>query len=437
MSDSNRSQLCFFALILFSCWSPSWSDDIADQKRTATQLIESRGFVSQTHKVTTQDGYILTMHRIVNPFYSEVKKRPIILQHGLLGSSAGWLINEDGPWANSTDEISLIPDIMVNGSCGNNIGFELSLRGYDVWMPNSRGNFYSLDHLSLNSSGPNSWHYWEFSFDELIKYDLPATIDYVRKETDSETVGYVGHSQGSLIMFGLMATQPKYSDIIKPFIAMAPVTTINFMVSPIRYLSHQWIIGPLAWKGGPFMASNSLLKTMASWCPKEFSFICSNLQFVLSGFNPEQYNERRSAAHLSHMPQGTSFRNMVHYARNYNAKKFQMYETGNKKMNFDLYGSETPPVYPLENIASEDIHLMYADNDFLVDLKDVELLKHSLSHLKVLREYRVPMPSWNHLDFVLGKDAGFYINSRIIKILDSYEPNAKPTEASETVETIV
>src|SRR5688572_3667725 len=51
------------------------------------QLIESRGFVSETHHVTTADGYILTLFRIVNPDVNETeRKRPIILQHGLLSS---------------------------------------------------------------------------------------------------------------------------------------------------------------------------------------------------------------------------------------------------------------------------------------------------------------------------------------------------------------
>ena len=36
--------------------------------------------------------------------------------------------------------------------------------------------------------------YWQFSYTENGKYDLPAMIDYVRKETGYEKIDYIGHS---------------------------------------------------------------------------------------------------------------------------------------------------------------------------------------------------------------------------------------------------
>ncbi len=54
------------------------------------QLIESRGFISETHYVKTNDEYILALHRIVS---NVTKTKPVLLQHGLLGSAADWLIN--------------------------------------------------------------------------------------------------------------------------------------------------------------------------------------------------------------------------------------------------------------------------------------------------------------------------------------------------------
>lgn len=45
--------------------SNGYSDPDVD--RTVPELIASRKFVCETHYVTTDDGYILTVHRIVNP----------------------------------------------------------------------------------------------------------------------------------------------------------------------------------------------------------------------------------------------------------------------------------------------------------------------------------------------------------------------------------
>ena len=64
--------------------------------------------------------------------------------------------------------------------------------GFDVWMNNSRGNRYSRDHKYLDPDVDKE--YWNFSFDELGKYDLPAVIDYVLKITEAENLTYLGHS---------------------------------------------------------------------------------------------------------------------------------------------------------------------------------------------------------------------------------------------------
>lgn len=37
------------------------------------------------------------------------------------------------------------------------------------------------------------------SFDEMAKYDLPASIDFIVKQTGQEEIFYVGHSQGTTI----------------------------------------------------------------------------------------------------------------------------------------------------------------------------------------------------------------------------------------------
>lgn len=35
------------------------------------------------------------------------------------------------------------------------------------------------------------------SFDEMAKYDIPASVDFILKKTGQEQVFYVGHSQGT------------------------------------------------------------------------------------------------------------------------------------------------------------------------------------------------------------------------------------------------
>lgn len=50
-------------------------------------LIAKYGYEAETHTIRTSDGYLLTMHRIPNP-----GKPAIFLQHGILSSSADWVV---------------------------------------------------------------------------------------------------------------------------------------------------------------------------------------------------------------------------------------------------------------------------------------------------------------------------------------------------------
>lgn len=51
--------------------------------------------------------------------------------------------------------------------------FTLANAGYDVWLGNNRGSRYANQHTKLQH---NSKEYWDFSWEEMGMYDLPAMI---------------------------------------------------------------------------------------------------------------------------------------------------------------------------------------------------------------------------------------------------------------------
>ena len=106
------------------------------------------------------------------------------------------------------------------------MAFLLADNGYDVWMNNSRGNRYSRHHSFIDPD--NDKNFWDYSFEEMAKYDQPALFNYVLGKTGALKVTYIGHSQGTTQMFcALSENFDFFSERINLFIALAPVVKLD------------------------------------------------------------------------------------------------------------------------------------------------------------------------------------------------------------------
>ncbi|EJW70656.1 hypothetical protein WUBG_18435, partial [Wuchereria bancrofti] len=116
------------------------------------EIIAYYGYPSETHTVTTDDGYILELHRIPGgkaANYSKNESKSVVfLQHGFIGSSAVWVTN------------------LPNQSAA----FLFADAGFDVWMGNVRGNTYSTKHVEYTQNDLKYWKFTSVNFIPLLVY---------------------------------------------------------------------------------------------------------------------------------------------------------------------------------------------------------------------------------------------------------------------------
>ncbi|CAG2066964.1 unnamed protein product, partial [Timema podura] len=113
--------------------------------------------------------------------------------------------------------------------------FILADLGYDVWLGNIRGNFYSRKHVTLSPDKPK---FWNFSMHEMGLYDVPAMIDHILLTTGQDKIFYVGHSMGTTMFYMMASSRPEYNSKIRLMIALAPVVYFHELKFPLlQFLS--------------------------------------------------------------------------------------------------------------------------------------------------------------------------------------------------------
>lgn len=135
-----------------------------------------------------------------------------MLQHGLISLADTWIENE--------------PSVAV--------AYQFARAGYDVWLGNNRGNKYSMNHRTISAS-ENPETFYDYSFQDLGQYDLPAQIDKVREVSRKEKITYVGHSQGTAQMFYALSTnEDEIAKKVNLFVAFAPIVRFQGMSSLLK-----------------------------------------------------------------------------------------------------------------------------------------------------------------------------------------------------------
>lgn len=116
--------------------------------------------------------------------------------------------------------------------------YELAEAGYDVWLGNARGTYYSRAHTTMDPD--INQEYWNFSWEEIGTKDLPAMIDYALRVTGKKRLHYIGHSQGTTVFWAMGSLRPSYNDKIISMQAFAPVAYLTNNASPLFIVLSQF-----------------------------------------------------------------------------------------------------------------------------------------------------------------------------------------------------
>ncbi|TKY46396.1 Triacylglycerol lipase 2 [Spatholobus suberectus] len=342
------------------------------------------GYKCQELEVTTKDGYIISLQRIPQGRAEisgrRTEKQPVILQHGVLVDGMTWLLNP--------------PE--------QNLPLILADYGFDVWIANARGTRYSRRHTSLDPSSPA---YWNWSWDEMVTYDLPSIFDYVSNHT-GQKINYVGHSLGTLVALASFS-EGKLVNQLKS----------AALLSPVAYLSHmKTAVGVVA--ANSFVGEIITLIGMAEFDPKGLPVVnfiqslclhsgvdCTDLLTAITGDNC-CLNSSTVNLFMMNEPQPTSTKNMVHLSQTVRLGVLTKFNYERPEYNIMNYGEVFPPIYNLSNIPHNlPLFISYGGKDALSDVIDV---RNMLDHFKFHDVDKLSVQfieDYAHADFVMGVNA--------------------------------
>ena len=362
----------------------------------------------ETRKTITEDGYINTMFRLQKKGTRITPGKPVVyIQHGLYSGGGTW-------FDNSEDQAA--PFIFANA-------------GFDVWIGNNRGSRYSRSHVNLTATDKA---YWEFSFDEMARYDVPAFIALIRNVTGVEKIVYIGHSQGTTQMFAALSDaeiRPKVAPFVKQFHALAPIVFMNqpkgataqeladslfdgakkTLAGGVNYLS----IGSCVWDQQAIDFYNKYCEANRLTCAKNYAKDWSASPEIAARID----NWPRAGYKKEIDVSGSSVGNLVHLGQLIVSQlkksgSFPKYDYG-PAGNLKKYGTKTAPLYDL-GLIKETVRMWVGSEDIFATIPEADALVKAAKNADI--SYEV-IQEWGHCAFQFAAETHkFYL--RIIDVIN-------------------
>ncbi|MFB6347613.1 MAG: alpha/beta fold hydrolase [bacterium] len=135
------------------------------------QLYREDDSADEFHRVTTEDDLDLGLWRYT-PDDPDAHREPVLLVHGFSINHRHMCFDER-----------------------NGVAQYLVEQGYDCWAPDLRGR--------RSSDVPEE----PWLFDDYVRYDIPAIVDYVLSHSEYDRLHWVGHSMGAMLFYAFATSE--------------------------------------------------------------------------------------------------------------------------------------------------------------------------------------------------------------------------------------
>ncbi|XP_049834079.1 lipase 3-like isoform X1 [Schistocerca gregaria] len=308
---------------------PAGSQPPADPAVYATMMDGCRdyGLTCETHAVETDDGYLLTAHRVlVSP--GVPRRGALLAVSGLIGCSDTFLL----PFP---DTSMLKP---------------LSDAGYDVMLGNVRGSVYT-GHRRWSRSQPE---YWRFNLDDMGEYDVEALLALTQRVTGDARPFYLGYSSGGGALYTWLQRRPRAHHVLRGALLWTPslfYTEPHSTIIKIYNLLPEAIVRAL-WQVPEDMLPRSRATADIAWrmcrSGSPLRNFCEALYQFITNAPLDSTEMNRLPAIAAHVSCGMPTTTIAHYLQNIRAKRLQAFDFGPEE-NLRKYGSEQPPAYHVIN----------------------------------------------------------------------------------------
>ncbi|XP_059706784.1 LOW QUALITY PROTEIN: putative lysosomal acid lipase/cholesteryl ester hydrolase [Haemorhous mexicanus] len=349
-----------------------------------SQKILFHGYPSQEYEVMTEDGNFLSLNRIPHGRGGAGLSGPgtqVLIVHGLC--------LDGGDWVDNFPESSL--------------AFILADTGHNIWIGNSRGSSWSRRHRSLSTA---SEEFWDFSLRQL-----GCGWPLIKKQPQ-EQLFYVGHAQGSFLGFIAFSSLPHLAKKIKLFFALAPVYTFHHVQSPVLKLAFlpDLLLKEMFGTRELVLVPRKEKLLLVEKCSRPLEAeACANIIFLVGGFDRNNLNTSRLDVYISHFPDYTSVKNLLHWGQTAKTTEFKQFDCGLR--NMEKYNQ--PPFHQLEAMRVP-VALWSGGHDWVTPREETQRLLAHLSNV-VHHEH---FPNWKHFDHHWGLNAPQRMYQRMVAMME-------------------